>query len=136
MRKRLIGMGAHALMASSATAAIAGPPVHLDRSVASYATQETVNRRFYESFLNRAGGSVDCKFKVSLNVRHCKIEWVIGDAYYVGKTTVGLYERANGSKLATVSYRIHEIDEYCVYVRHEPVDRCDHHFHGHARVGL
>jgi hypothetical protein len=113
MRKQLIGVGAIALMASSVTAAMAGPPVQLDRSVASYATQETVNRRFYDSFLNRARGSVNCKFKVSLNVRHGKIEWVIGDAYYVGKTTVGLYERAYGSKLATVSYRIREIDEYC-----------------------
>lgn len=136
MYRQLIAMGVLALIASSVTAAIAGPPVQLDRSVASYATQETVNRRFSESFTNRAGGSVNCKRKVSFNVRHCNIEWVIGDAYYVGKTTVGLYERANGSKLATVSYRIHEIDEYCVYVRHEPVDRCDHHFHGHGRVGL
>jgi hypothetical protein len=136
MRKRLTGLGVLALMASAVTAATAGPPVHLKRSAASYATQETVNRRFNESFQNRAGGSVNCKRKVSFNVRNCKIEWVIGDAYFVGGTTVGFYERANRSRLATVHYRIHEIDEYCVYVRDEPVARCDHHFHGRARVGF
>jgi hypothetical protein len=136
MQRQLIGLGAFVLLALAVTTATAGPPIHLKRSTASYATQETVNRRFSESFLNRAGGSVNCKRKVSFNVRHCKIQWVIGDAYYAGGTTVGLYERANRSRLATVSYRIHEIDEYCVFVRHEPVARCDRHFRGRTRVGL
>ncbi len=136
MHFRPMSLGVLAVTLATAAVASAGPPVHLKRSAASYATQEALNRRFHEGYEYRAGGAVNCKRKISLNVRRCKVSWVIGDASYIGVTTVALYERTNHSKLAIVRYRIHGIDEYCVFVRHEPVARCDHHFHGRARVGL
>ena len=127
---------AAALAASLVSAASADRPVYLSRFAASYATQETVNRRFHEAYFYRAGGYVNCKRKESFNVRQCKIGWVIGDAGYVGQTRVALYQRANRSRIAVVRYRIRGIDEYCVYVRHVPISQCDHHYHGTARVGL
>ncbi len=125
------------VLVATAVAQTAGAShkVRLNRSTARYASRVLLDRRFSDSYSNRAGGSISCMRKVAFNKRRCRVSWGIGDAGYMGRTRVTLFERRNRARFGVVHYRIHLIDFYCTDVEHHPISQCDRHYHGRGRVG-
>lgn len=92
-------------------------PVHfLGRSAAKKYMRGILIQRF--SYDQRAGGSISCRKRLSRTRIACTMSWVIGDGAYFGRGTIWLtFPRHH--KVAHFSYRLTNVDEYCLYVTKE-----------------
>jgi hypothetical protein len=76
-----------------------------------------LNRRFSNSWSNRAGGRIQCHRLTRVRMK-CTAQWAIGDSSYSGTARIWYSLNARGQAMWNYSYRIVGLDEYCAYVTH------------------
>jgi hypothetical protein len=115
-------------------AAIASPerasaarPVHLGSGLASRTARFFLDKRFRDSYSNRAGGSINCKRGGPFNVKHCRVGWAIGDTSYGGSLRIALFQRRDGERYSIIRMRMVILDEYCAFVLHRQPSKCVKH---------
>jgi hypothetical protein len=92
-------------------------PVHfLGRRAAKKHMRAILIQRF--SYNYRAGGSISCRKRLSRTRVGCTMSWVIGDGGFFGKGKIWL-TFPYGEKQAHFSYRLTNVDEYCLDVTPE-----------------
>lgn len=92
-------------------------PVHfLGRRAAKKYMRAVLIQRF--SYDSRAGGSISCRKRLSRTRVACTMSWVIGDGGFFGRGTVWLTFRRH-ERQAHFSYRLTNVDEYCLDVTPE-----------------
>lgn len=92
-------------------------PVHfLGRRAAKKYMRAILIQRF--SYDHRAGGSINCRKRLSRTRVACTMAWGIGDSGYFGRGKIWLTFPFH-EKQAHFSYRLTSVDEYCVHVTQE-----------------
>lgn len=92
-------------------------PAHfLGRRAAKKYMRAVLIQRF--SYDSRAGGSISCRKRLSRTRVACTMSWVIGDGGFFGRGTVWLTFRRH-ERQAHFSYRLTNVDEYCLDVTPE-----------------
>lgn len=67
---------------------------------------------------HRAGGSINCRKRLSRTRVACRMRWVVGDGGFFGRGQIWLTFRRQ-EKQAHFSYRLTSVDEYCLDVTPE-----------------
>lgn len=90
-------------------------PLHLLGRAAAKNSMRRVLSRPRLSYDDRAGGRLHCGRRLSKTRIGCEMSWVIGDTGYVGRGQIWLTFQRH-EKHAHFSYRLTQIDEYCLFV--------------------
>lgn len=105
------------------------PRRFLGRQAAKRYMRAVLIQRF--SYDHRAGGSISCRERLSQTRIACRMSWVIGDAGFFGRGQIWLTFRRH-EKQAHFSYRLTNVDEYCLDVT--PEQDCTRKRRGSGRV--
>jgi hypothetical protein len=105
------------------------PRRFLGRQAAKRYMRAVLIQRF--SYDHRAGGSISCRKRLSQTRMTCRMAWVIGDAGFFGRGQIWLTFRRH-EKQAHFSYRLTNVDEYCLDVT--PEQDCTRKRRGSGRV--